>query len=133
MSSRRSSIPPAEWEDPRHRLGLAGEHEVMAFLVAQGWAIEAHRFRRGRHEIDLVARKDRTVAFVEVKTRRSTRCGDPREAIPHSKRRVLFRVAEFWALKFGRDRDEYRFDVAAVTPRGDGTYDVEVIEDAWRG
>lgn len=105
----------------------------MAFLIAQGWVIEAHRFRLGRHDIDLVARKGRVVAFVEVKTRRSTRCGDPREAIPPAKRKILYRVAEFWALKFGRGLDEYRFDVAAVTPLENGGYNVDLIEDAWRG
>ena len=47
----------------------------MGYLVACGWQVEAHRFRIGRHDLDLIVRRGRLVAFVEVKTRRSLRCG----------------------------------------------------------
>ena len=53
----------------------------MAYLTSCGWLIEAHRFRWGRHDLDLVARRGPLVAFVEVKTRGSTGFGAPIESV----------------------------------------------------
>jgi hypothetical protein len=71
MHKTRHFIPSAEWEDSRQIRGLEGERTAIAYLVSCGWEIEAHRFRLGRHDIDLIARRGSMVAFVEVKTRRS--------------------------------------------------------------
>jgi putative endonuclease len=104
----------------------------MAYLISCGWDIEAHRFRLGRHELDLVARRREVVAFVEVKTRHSAVCGGGAEAITALKRHRLGRVATLWRLRFGRRGDQYRFDVVAVEHTGRGRYRVEHVEDAWR-
>lgn len=127
-------VPSSEWTDPRHRLGLEGENAAIEFLTAAGWTIEAHRFRMGRHELDLVARRGSLVAFVEVKTRRGDGYGAGREAIGWRKRQALGRVADAWRLRYGRAGDVYRFDVVEVVERagpGGGTRLVHV-EDAWR-
>ncbi|HEU4525437.1 MAG TPA: YraN family protein, partial [Gemmatimonadales bacterium] len=71
MRSHRSFVPVSHWADRRQRRGVAGERAAMAYLTSCGWNIESHRFRLGRHDVDLVARKGHLVAFVEVKTRRS--------------------------------------------------------------
>ena len=65
----RQFVPVAEWTDPRHRRGLLAELEAAAFLTACGWSVEAHRFRMGRSDIDLIVRRGCLVAFVEVKQR----------------------------------------------------------------
>ena len=62
MSATRRFIPVIEWEDERHLLGVEGERLAIAFLISCGWSVEAHRFRLGHHDIDLVVRKGRTVA-----------------------------------------------------------------------
>jgi len=126
------TVAPAAWRDPRQRLGLRGEEAAMALLRSSGWAIEAHRFRAGRQEIDLVARRGRLVAFVEVKTRRSLACGAPAEAVGWRKRARIARVAEVWRLRHGRAGDEYRFDVVAVGPDGRGELRADHLPDAWR-
>ncbi len=131
MSSRRF-IPTREWEDARQLRGLAGEHEAMAFLTACGWSIEAHRFRLGRHDLDLVIRRGPMVAFVEVKTRRSAAFGIAAEAVGWRKQRTLARVAELWRLRFGRPGDTYRFDLVSVVDAGGGRVTVEHLPDAWR-
>ena len=51
--------PLRTWKDPRHRRGLAGERAAISYLLRNGWSIEAHRFRLGHHDLDLVARKGR--------------------------------------------------------------------------
>jgi putative endonuclease len=99
----------------------------MRHLLSHGWRIEAHRFRLGHHDLDLVARLGSTVAFVEVKTRRNRRFGAPAEAIGWRKRQVMTWLAEAWRQRFGRPDDRYRFDVIAVE---NGR--VEHLADAWR-
>jgi putative endonuclease len=104
----------------------------MAYLARHGWTIEAHRFRLGHQELDLVARRDATVAFVEVKTRSSLAWGAPSESVRWRKRRTIARVAEVWRQRHGRPGDACRFDVVAVRVERGGRYRVEHLEDAWR-
>ena len=127
----RRFVPVEDWEDPRHRRGVAGERLALAWLTSCGWQIEAHRFRMGRHDVDLVARRGNVVAFVEVKTRADDSFGSPLEAIGWQKRRSIGRVAEAWRLRHGRPGDEYRFDVVTVVGSG-GAQTVEHVPDAWR-
>jgi putative endonuclease len=105
----------------------------MAYLTARGWTIEAHRFRWGHRELDLVARRGSLVAFVEVKTRTSAAWGAPSESVLWRKRRTIRQVAEVWRQRNGRPEDDFRFDVIAVRVQRGGRYRVEHLEDAWRG
>ena len=118
---------PEQWTDERHQRGLAGERQAMRYLESQGFAIVAHRFRAGRIEIDLVARRGALVAFVEVKARRDESFGSPLEAVTGAKRRELVRAARVWMDRFGRPSDLYRFDCIAITGAK-----LEHVEDAFR-
>jgi putative endonuclease len=103
----------------------------MAFLTACGWEVESHRFRCAGHDLDLVMRRGRTVAFVEVKTRARNDPDEPLRAIGKRKQRAIARAAECWRLRFGRRDDESRFDVVVITGQGAGRT-VEHLADAWR-
>ena len=96
MRSRSRPVPAELWTDPRHRRGLWGERIAIAFLSDRGWRVEVHRFRAGRHDLDIVARRGELVAFVEVKTRGSSEYGAPAESVDWRKRRTLARVAEVY-------------------------------------
>jgi putative endonuclease len=132
MSGSRRFVPVDEWEDSRQVLGMHGERIAMAFLTSCGWSVEAHRFKLGRHDLDLVIRKGRTVAFVEVKTRRSNVCGTALEAVSRRKQRDIARVASVWVLRHGRAEDEYRFDLVAVNDARGAAPAIEHVPDAWR-
>ena len=125
-------VAPDAWTDPRQVRGLRGELVALAYLTSCGWSIEAHRFRLGRNDLDLVIRRHDVVAFVEVKTRRSLRCGTPAESVGWKKRRTIARVAAVWALRNGRWGDNYRFDVVEVLEQIGGRPQVHHIPDAWR-
>jgi putative endonuclease len=103
----------------------------MAYLVSCGWTIEAHRFRLGHRELDVVARKGELVAIVEVKTRASASYGQPAESVLWRKRRTIAQVAEVWRERHGRQDDVFRFDVIEVRVAGSGCQ-VEHLADAWR-
>jgi len=107
----------------------------MAYLLRLGWRIEAHRFRLGHHDLDLIARRGSLVAFIEVKARRSNRFGRAVEAVGARKQAVLARIAEVWRLRFGFADDRYRFDLITVEEGMGSSTPVQVthIEDAWRG
>src|SRR3954468_18097223 len=132
MSATRRFVPVVEWEDERHLLGVEGERLAIAFLTSCGWSVEAHRFRLGHHDIDLVVRKGRLVAFVEVKTRRSCNYGSGLEAVSSRKQRDIARVANGWLLRHGHREDEYRFDLLLVKVGPGGRHSVEHVPDAWR-
>ncbi len=107
--------------------------EAAAFLTACGWSVEAHRFRLGRSDIDLIVRRGSMVAFVEVKERCGAGFGSAREAVGWRKRLRIGRVAAVWMDRHGRAGDVYRFDLVAVErsqSRRNGT--IEHVEDAWR-
>ncbi len=125
-------VPPSASRDPRQQLGLDGEEAAIDHLLSTGWEIEAHRFRVGREEIDLVARQGTLVAFIEVKTRLGTGFGNGREAVGWRKRRAISRVAEVWRLRHGRQDDSYRFDVVEVVLGASRALEVHYLADAWR-
>lgn len=130
--ARRNTIPPEQWRDPRQLRGLRGEQQAIAFLSASGWKLEAHRFKVGRHDVDLVMRRGRLVAFVEVKTRTSTTFGTGREAVGWRKRRTLMQLGEVWRQRHGLPDDLYRFDVVEVVDSPSGSPAITHVPDAWR-
>ena len=82
-------------------------------------------------EIDLVVRRGRVVAFVEVKTRTTSSGGTPLEPIGRSKRRTVVSAARRWIHEHGRAGTTYRFDAVGVRILG-GEVEIEHIPDAWR-
>lgn len=101
-----------------HSFGLTGERIAERWLRTQGWRIVYRRFRAGRRDIDLVAERDGTVAFVEVKARRGDTFGGPVAAVGWRKQRELSRSAKVWIDRHGQPQEDYRFDVIGVLVAG---------------
>jgi putative endonuclease len=97
------------------REGIDGEGAVARYLIRRGWTIEARRWRGGGGEIDLIARRGRTIAFVEVKTRARRDYGD--EPVSFGQRRRLHRAAETYLVRHPPPRAiRVRCDLALVGP-----------------
>lgn len=120
-----------EWKDPRHQLGWDAELVAADWYQARGFRVMAHRWKLGRHDLDLVVRSAELVAFVEVKVRQGGRCGVAGEAVGQRKRSVIERLAWSWILRYGQPGDQYRFDVAALDGAGPGST-LTHYPDAWR-
>jgi putative endonuclease len=118
---------PSDWTDPRHKQGLAAEEEAIRFLGSRGWLVLAHRWRVGRIEIDIIARRGVLVAFIEVKARRGDSFGHPFEAVTGAKRREIVRAARAWIDRYGQPSDIYRFDCIGIMQGK-----LEHLEDAFR-
>jgi putative endonuclease len=95
-------------------LGFRGERIAERWLERKGWRVIQRRFRDGHRDLDLVAERDGTVAFVEVKARSGDAFGAPVEAVHWRKRRELTRSARMWISRYGQPGESYRFDVIGV-------------------
>jgi len=107
----------------RSRRGRLGEAMAALFLEARGWTIEARNFRAGRHEIDLVARRGRTLALVEVKWRAATDAVETTAAAGWSPAQRTRAAAAAWAATRTYDPARactVRFDLVTIdeNPRG---------------
>jgi putative endonuclease len=115
-----------------HDFGRRGEATAARYLAQRGWTILHRNWRLGHKEIDLVARRGRVVAFVEVKSRSGPDFGHPLESITPFKRREIEQVARAWVARFGTPRSVYRFDAIAIVRHGAAPLCIEHVEDAWR-
>jgi putative endonuclease len=114
------------------QLGIRGEEVACRELERRGYAILARRFRTRNGEIDIIARDGETLVFVEVKARRSLRCGGPAEAVNWAKRQRLVRLAMSYLRIRGLADVRCRFDVVSVLyAAGAAGPVVEVIENAF--
>jgi putative endonuclease len=97
------------------RHGRRGERWAALWLRLRGWRIVARRVKTPRGEIDLIARRGRTVAFVEVKWR-TTGAGLDTAIDEYRLRRVAAAV-EAVAHRHARPGDTMRIDVLLLAPR----------------
>jgi putative endonuclease len=98
------------------RLGLSAESRAAAFLVAKGYRIVARRWRSVLGEVDIVARRRRLLAFVEVKARATL--DEAAEAVSLHQRRRIIGAAQAWLASHPDDvACDIRFDVMLVAPR----------------
>ena len=117
----------------RITLGKTGEDYACRELEHRGYEILARRFRTRLGEIDIIAREDDTLVFIEVKARRSTRFGEPCEAVHWRKQQTIGRLAAEYVLRYGIANARFRFDVVSVV-FGEGLRPrVEILRNAFDG
>lgn len=94
-------------------LGQEGEQMAAEYLKKRGYSILERNYKFGRREIDLIASKGDVLAFVEVKTRKDTRYGNPEEAVDDRKAEMIMYVAEQYLSKHSWP-GRIRFDIIAI-------------------
>lgn len=99
-----------------HQKGKWGEERAAVFLRLKGYRILERNYRVPQGEIDLIAWKNGTVVFVEVKSRKGSSQGTPLEAVSLHKVRRLSAAAAVY-LSYRRDPPApCRFDVVTLGP-----------------
>jgi putative endonuclease len=96
------------------RRGRRGEGFASLWLRLQSWRIVGRRVKTPRGEIDLIVRRGRTVAFVEVKWRSAPAERDM--AIDAYRLRRVAAAVEAVAHRFLREGDNPRIDVLLLAP-----------------
>jgi len=99
------------------KTGNYGEKLAAEFLCHKGYEILETNYRSQKAEIDLIARKEDLLVFVEVKTRKSVLYGNPEEFVNHKKIEMILSAAEQYIYKHDWTGD-IRFDVIAIILTG---------------
>jgi putative endonuclease len=97
-------------------LGRRGEDLAHRYLRSAGFVIVARNYRpsSGEAEVDIVARDNGTLVFVEVKSRASADFGSPERAIDTEKQKRIVRAARSYTTRAGVDWSQVRFDTVSI-------------------
>jgi putative endonuclease len=97
------------------KLGLSAESRAAMLLIAKAYRILARRWKTPFGEIDIVARRRRTLIFVEVKARATL--DEAVEAVTERSKQRIIGAAELWLAHHPADAEgDIRFDVIVVVP-----------------
>lgn len=101
---------------PTAALGRRGEDLAHRYLRSAGMTILARNYRPGSGdaEVDIVARDNDVVVFVEVKSRTSEEFGSPDRAIDLEKQKHIVRAARAYATRAGLEWNQVRFDTVSI-------------------
>ena len=113
-----------------NQLGKEGEALALAWLLQREFAVLHQNWRHSRCEVDIIATRDNILHFVEVKTRRSTRFGEPEEAVGRSKIRRLLKAGAAYQYEYPQWK-RVQYDVLSITFTEDGTTEYFFIEDIY--
>ena len=94
--------------------GRGAETVACWFLRFKGWRILARRARVRGGEVDIVARRGKTLAFVEVKARASDEAAA--FALDEWRLRRVVTAAERLAPRYIRNGDDVRIDALFIVP-----------------
>lgn len=107
---------PAPERVAAFQTGLSAESRASAYLLAKGYRILARRFRTRFGEIDIVARRRSTLAFVEVKARATL--DDAAYAVTPQQRQRIIAAAQVWLSKHpDHEQLDCRFDAILIAPK----------------
>ena len=112
------------------KFGEKGEALAVQRLKKAGYKIIKTNYRNRLGEIDIIAKENDTIVFVEVKSRRSVNFGNPKQAITLQKQKKISMVALSYLKTMGLDTARARFDVVTVISNRD-TPQVEIIKNAF--
>ena len=109
-------------------IGRWGEDVAADYLLRKGYEIIQRDWHSGHRDIDIIASKEGTMVFVEVKTRSSRELLDPVMAVGYNKQKnVLASINHY--IKYTKVKCPVRFDVITVVGKPDaGTPEIEHIK-----
>jgi putative endonuclease len=110
--------------------GKVGEEFAREFLIKKGYRILDVNWRYNYKEIDIVARQDQTMVFVEVKTRATLAFELPQEAVTPKKMKNLVYAADVYLNQKNIELSS-RFDIVTVLA-SEPFKILEHIEDAFK-
>lgn len=96
------------------KLGKRGEDAATAFLIRRGYEIVERNWTCFAGEADIICRFDKTLVFVEVKTRKGIEHGFPSEHVDKSKRNRYEKIALAYISENVFEEMQFRFDVISI-------------------
>lgn len=83
----------------KRSIGDTYEQIAAAYLESEGYKIIEHNFRNRQGEIDIIAKKDGYLRFIEIKYRKDKNKGRPEEAVDIRKQHQISKVALYYLMK----------------------------------
>lgn len=111
--------------------GYYAETLASEFLKQHGYSLLERNYRCSWGEIDIIARKNNTCVFIEVRYRRQDTYGSGLESVTRAKQAKLIAAANMYLYQKSPDFDEYRFDVISLAKDHNGQLQFEWIQDAF--
>ena len=111
-------------------LGKAGEIIAADHLGLNGYEIIEKNWRFGKAEIDIIAKKETLLIFIEVKTRSTDFFGKPEEFVSQKKMEMVADAANVFIEKMAFD-GEIRFDVIGIVLKKDNSFTLQHFEDTY--
>ena len=112
-----------------NELGKWGEDLAADYLQRKGYTVIERDWKSGRHDIDIVAAdEERTLVFVEVKTRRNSLYGAPEEAVDYRKRQSLLSAINHY-IKSHHFNGGVRFDIISIIGTPGSEPEIDHIAD----
>jgi putative endonuclease len=109
--------------------GKKAEGVAVDYLLKNGYEILERNWFSHHHEIDVVAKKNKIVVFVEVKSLATDYIREPYMAVDRNKQMMLISAANAYIRSRNID-DEVRFDIISIILASTGTK-IEHIENAF--
>jgi putative endonuclease len=98
----------------KQKLGKFGEELACKYLKGKGYKIIDQNYYARSGEIDIIAKYNDVLVFVEVKTRTNQNFGLPEEAIDYYKQQKLKKTVEYYLLKHNFSDQNFRVDSVAI-------------------
>ncbi len=101
----------------KRKVGDDTEFLACEYLKSQGAVILEKNYRTKQGEVDIIARDQKYICFIEVKYRKNLRFGEPEEAVSFSKQKRICKVSQFYLYSKYKSLDvSVRYDVVAISP-----------------
>jgi len=118
-------------KEPPYKVGKIGEQIAVEHLLKEGYRIVDRNFRVPGGEIDIVARDEGVLVFIEVKNYSYRNFYLPMYSISKKKRMRLFRTAEEYLYRKDIINNDCRFDIILIYRSESGKRKVELIKNAF--
>ena len=108
--------------------GTFGEKLAIEYLSAKGFVILYQNWRHSHWEVDVIASKDNVLHFIEVKTRRTKKFGNPEDDVTKKKVTNLINASEEF-LYANSEWKRIQFDILSINLSKNEPAEFFLIED----
>ena len=110
--------------------GKQGEDLGAEHLLGAGYSLLERNWRHSHWEVDIIAVKNNTLHFIEIKTRRSKNFGQPEDKVGKKKMENLINAAEQYLYLFPQWQ-RIQFDILSISILNNKPIEYFLIEDVY--
>lgn len=114
----------------KKEVGNLGEEIAVDFLIKKGYQILATNWRYLKGEIDIIAKKEDWLVFVEVKSRSTVDFGNPEDFVTPKQQKLIINTAHEFIVSNDR-QEEARFDIIGIVIQNNKVKQIDHLEDAF--